>query len=100
MARCANCDKIILFGGRRYGSERCCSNRCLLRLLTKAQGQEPDLSAVSEVILELRDDVDALMAEMSQQRAALADVVERMDFLERALVQSRDNAPERKELGD
>jgi hypothetical protein len=44
--------------------------------------------------------VDALMAEMSQQRAALADVVERMDFLERALVQSRDNAPERKELGD
>jgi hypothetical protein len=56
----------------------------------EAEGQEVDLPAVSAVILELREDVDALVAEVSEQRAALSDVVERLDFLERALVQSRD----------
>ena len=92
MPRCAYCNKMILFGGKRHRGHRLCSNRCLLRLMIHAEGQEDGLSGVSEIILELREDVDALTTEIADQRAALTEAVERLDFAERALVQLR-NAP-------
>lgn len=92
MTRCAFCDRVIVFGGRRHGNVQCCSKRCLLRLLILEDNRAPALSGVGDVIVELRDDVDTLMREMADQRAAVADALERLDFLERALVQSRDTA--------
>jgi hypothetical protein len=52
------------------------------------------------LILELRDEIDVMRAEVEDQRASLAETVERLDFTERLLVQLRESATVSRESRD
>ena len=92
MARCGSCNRLILFGGMRLGDYLFCNSRCLLHgRLIHGGGDRDDQSGLREVILELHDDVSALAAEVEHQKASLAEGLERLDFVERALLQLRND---------
>lgn len=94
MERCACCNKLILLGGRRHRGHRFCNERCFFRgrLLISGDIREDDLAGMHDVIVELRDDLNAVAADVAEQRISLADAVERLDFLERALAQLREES--------
>jgi len=93
MARCASCNRTILFGGHRLGEYRFCSPRCLLLarpgLVPNEQGGAGD---TQDAIGCLREDIMLLVDELQQQREALSEAQERVDFLERTIVQLREAA--------
>ena len=90
MAQCAQCGATILFGGHRIGDHRFCSARCRIaaRPLIASEASVEECEA-------LREDILVLVDELQLQRAQLAELAERVDFLERALAQVRQaRAPE------
>lgn len=97
MQRCASCGRTILFGGRHHGNARFCNDTCLLNglLLLQGQGERDGSLGFREAIVGLHDDLEALTAEVQDQRVALSEALERLDSLERSLVRlcSSGNAP-------
>lgn len=90
MAQCATCNATILFGGHRSGDLRFCSARCLM--MARPSLAADDLARdVADDVDQLRDDVMLLAEELQQHRTAQAEMYERVDFLERALAQLREN---------
>ena len=95
MARCAFCNQVIVVGGLTSGDRRYCSEACLLKGRALVQDDARDgLSGFRETIRELREDLDALADEVEQQRRALAEAAERLDFAERRIVQLHEAAAE------
>ena len=90
MAACGYCNATILFGGRRVGDVLYCSTHHAL--LGRALAQTPDasdLTGLRELLRDTQDDLLALADEVRQQRAAVSDASERLDFLERVVAQVR-----------
>ncbi len=92
MAACAYCNATILFGGRRVGEYQYCSTHHALLGRSLVQAAE---ASEHGGVRELNEELIALADEVERQRVALADAQERIDFLERALVQLRDAAAKR-----
>ena len=88
MAHCEQCGSTIVFGGHRIGDHRFCSARCTILarplLMAETRAEEGD---------SLRDDMLLVIEELQQQRLQLAELAERVDFLERALAQLRSVHP-------
>ena len=91
MAQCAHCDATILFGGHRRGEYRFCSPRCLMAARPSLLAEEV-AGDVKDELAQTGDDVLILAEELQQQRAAMNELQERVDFLERALAQLREAA--------
>ena len=89
MAQCAYCNATILFGGHRRGEFRFCSPRCLMAARPSLLAEEA-AGEVKDELAQAGDDVLILAEELQQQRAALSELQERVDFLERALARLRD----------
>jgi hypothetical protein len=89
MAQCASCNATILFGGHRVGEYRFCSPRCLL--MARPSVAEANLAGeVKDEVQQLREDLLLVVDELQQQRSAHMELHERLDFLERAVVQLRE----------
>jgi hypothetical protein len=90
MAQCTQCGATILFGGHRFGEYRFCSARCVVlgRPLLLAQDRADTRGDEGE-LTELREHVGIIIEELQQQRVAIGELQERIDFLERALAQVR-----------
>ena len=88
MAQCEQCGSTIIFGGHRLGDHRFCSARCTVQgrqmLLAEARVDDDD---------SMREDMLVVLEELQQQRLQLAELHERVDFLERALAQLRSTRP-------
>lgn len=90
MAQCTQCGATILFGGHRFGAYRFCSARCVVlgRQLLVAQDRA-DVHGDEGDLAEVRENVSIVIEELQQQRVAVGELQERVDFLERALAQLR-----------
>jgi hypothetical protein len=91
MAQCANCRATIIFGGHRLGDYRFCSSRCLMeaRPTLMAEGSA-DVGGGKDELSQLREDLITLAEDVHQLLTAQEGVQERVDFLERALFQLRE----------
>lgn len=69
----------LVIGGGLYGLSRTEPGRGLIRRLREGGATEADIAALAD--------------ELQQLRAELAEVQERLDFTERALVQQRQQLP-------
>jgi hypothetical protein len=91
VGNCGVCNATILFGGHRIGDTVFCSGRCLILGRSLVQPERQTDAGISlEAIRELREDVAALADDVQRQHDLLTDATERVDFLERALVQLRE----------
>jgi len=95
VATCAVCKTIILFGGHRLGDARFCSARCLIRGRNLFdQGARAAGNSGTARVEDLRDDLIAVANDLDRQQELLTDIAERLDFLERTVVQLRqDHGP-------
>ena len=88
MAKCAFCNKTIVFGGRRVGEHTFCNAQCLIhgRQLVTID-ENADAAGLRDAVQALRDALLVLAEETEQQRTLLTEVTERLDFAERSLTQ-------------
>ncbi len=90
MARCAYCNATIVFGGRQVGEYQYCSTHHALLGRALQPDTHSDLAGLREQVRELHEDMLSLAEEVQQQRASLSEAAERLDFVERTLVQLRE----------
>ena len=88
MAKCAFCNKTIVFGGRRVGEQLFCNAECLIHgRQLGAIDEHSDVAGLREAVRNLRDALLVVAEETEQQRTLLNEVTERLDFAERRLAQ-------------
>jgi hypothetical protein len=88
MTRCAYCNSTILFGGLRVGDHTYCNTRCRLRAQTlHLPPADRDVADLHAIITALHEDLLHLADEVHETRTALAEINERVDFLERSVSQ-------------
>ena len=88
MAKCAFCNKTIVFGGRRVGKLVFCNSECLIhgrQLFTI--DENADAAGLRDAVHALRDALVVLAEETEQQRSLLTELTDRLDFAERSLAQ-------------
>lgn len=94
MPRCANCGAMVIAGGVRDGDTLYCGEVCRHRSRSNVRSDDQlDVAGFRELVRELRDDVSALQDEVERQREALSQSDERLDFLERTVMQLRNPPP-------